>query len=781
MGEMGETGPGVMGLRAEEWLDGRAARGTLRRMAWRKVTYDEATATVGAALDRYALERQPMARSRAITSPVAQQQQGQEQGLEQGQEQGQEQGGQDAASGRDAVGPARAHQARGLCWGHTQQPVPTEYLGELNCELEAGTSKPGCGYRCIAHRPGAVASLAVLVSVAAAGGLASLGDLNLSVQETLFEDRSHPDVQRDTTLRQLSYTSYEDLARHWGARRRRASDGWLGGEPEGLHRSVRRRPNASAVGAGGRTAAEWTGARAGSRRRLGLAPSQWATPVCDRDADSGAAIVTIVYGSRTEAPLLTPRAVQQILLIEHRIRQWLRASGACASDDPVTDPVPFCDPLDSAVNYFFPSWAPHATDPSLSPPPPLPDLPPPSPPTPDLPPLLPSAPPPTPPAMPPPADPSLPGTPPAAPACHAFDCQPCPPSPTVPPTPPRWPCPPTLPPTPGLPPPSSSPPPPPPPPSPPDVFGRVAWGAARVTFDGEGFEMGRREGRGEAAVACGPALADQDIGEVVQWLAASGRGGFFSAGEGGAAQALSRRRTNAPSTEAAAEAPTLDASAVRYMRTRIALPRGGEVLHGPHGIALIDLMHEAAQTPHVRVHTDLARCHPFLRNKQITNWIQRDAGLLLRSVALIAGFMWLYFGSTPLALLAILQITISFPIMAFIVDVCMRQRPLSIFVGCGTLGPASRHRRARGRALAARAASPMPRRCHPRSAQPRAMPLLSPQRSSSSPVSPPTTSSSSTRPGGKRMPSTSTAPPPAERRGSDGPSSSRRVPCWSPM
>ena len=59
-----------------------------------------------------------------------------------------------------------------------------------------------------------------------------------------------------------------------------------------------------------------------------------------------------------------------------------------------------------------------------------------------------------------------------------------------------------------------------------------------------------------------------------------------------------------------------------------------------------------------------------------------DITLLALAVCFIFGFMLVYFRNVFLALMAVLQISISFPCMAFVVDVCLRYRPLSVFCAC---------------------------------------------------------------------------------------------------
>ena len=126
-------------------------------------------------------------------------------------------------------------------------------------------------------------------------------------------------------------------------------------------------------------------------------------------------------------------------------------------------------------------------------------------------------------------------------------------------------------------------------------------------------------------------------------------------------------------------------SNVKYMRTRLTLPvdRWLEI-RDQRGIELVELLESSsANSPFVRVYSDFLFWDNSLKAKQLTSTIIHDMVRLVLAIALIFAFMWFYFDyNLALAILAVSQVVPSFPIMAFIVDVVLRQRPLSIFAGC---------------------------------------------------------------------------------------------------
>ena len=68
------------------------------------------------------------------------------------------------------------------------------------------------------------------------------------------------------------------------------------------------------------------------------------------DEDPGIHTIEIVYSSKSGGNVLTPAALQQVLLIETRIRTWAEDAAACTSVGPQCH----CELLDSVVNYVFP-------------------------------------------------------------------------------------------------------------------------------------------------------------------------------------------------------------------------------------------------------------------------------------------------------------------------------------------------------------------------------------------------------------------------------------------
>ena len=294
--------------------------------------------------------------------------------------------------------------------------------------------------------------------------------------------------------------------------------------------------------------------------------------------------------------VLQPEVLQRILLLERSIRDWALSVQACTSVGDAHPP--FCDPIDSALNYFFPSVV------------------------------------------------------------------------------------------------------------------QDSGSNRTLRFDGLGF--GANELLAQAGIRCATALSVADVNAIVLWLVDQGRGGFFSTGAA------------PPLATSAADASVRNATvqiAVSHLRTRFAVPkeRWMRISNSDEGLVLLNLLHHAAQSRQINLYTDLSHCNPKLAGKQVDRWIVGDLTLFGAAFGAIFVFMWLYFGNVALALLAILQVSapyfihfppftacfypaldrmsptvclmlsgrraqiiISFPIMAFIVDVVLRQRPLSVF-GCTSL------------------------------------------------------------------------------------------------
>ncbi len=407
--------------------------------------------------------------------------------------------------------------------------VPTEFLGAESASLTMPEGmRPGCGFRIIARCPCLVITMVYLLCAGALAGVFFGGAINLTVQTELFEDQTHESVQRQILFTQLFYTNYDS-------------------HPNYYRRQLYHLPDNSNV-------------------------------QCDhpnRDA-WGQRVTTysIVYSTRDGSQVLSPAVLQRILLLEQHIRRWIRDKDICGTHRQVAEVggrkvAGFCEPLDSAINYFFPSVV--------------------------------------------------------APGASALASG------------------------------SSS-----------NCTGVNGSGCLR--FDGDGFGRDAMETR--AGTRCEPALSQGEVDEVFAWLLRERRVGFFSQGPEGANNGT---------------ALTADGSSarVRYVRSRFSVPSsffaGDRMLQD--GLTLLRLLERALDDTLV-VQTDFAHCNPDLVGKQIRVAIANDVNLLLVAVGMIFAFMLVYFRNVALALLAVLQITVSFPIMAFVVDVVLRQRPLSVFSTC---------------------------------------------------------------------------------------------------
>jgi hypothetical protein len=167
-------------------------------------------------------------------------------------------------------------------------------------------------------------------------------------------------------------------------------------------------------------------------------------------------------------------------------------------------------------------------------------------------------------------------------------------------------------------------------------------------------------------------LSQREVDDVFGWMVKEGLMGFFSQGANGN-----------PNGTLLGAANRSQSRRVRYLRTRFSVPIAANAgLFSPkQGLALLRMLEEALDTT-LEVQADFAKCNPDLVGRQIREAVSNDVMLLLAAVGLIAGFMLVYFRNLAFAILAVFQITISFPMMAFFVDVVLRQRPLSVFSAC---------------------------------------------------------------------------------------------------
>jgi hypothetical protein len=165
-----------------------------------------------------------------------------------------------------------------------------------------------------------------------------------------------------------------------------------------------------------------------------------------------------------------------------------------------------------------------------------------------------------------------------------------------------------------------------------------------------------------AGTRCEPALLQSEIDEVVAWLFSQGRTGFFSYGPAGAASSAGvggRAAANASSVSIA--------SGISHLRTRISIPSGFQLAPSggmsEHGLRFMSLLNKAIDET-LMVHTDFAHCNPDLIAQQVARIITNDVTLLALAIGLICLYMLLYFRHVALGLLAVAQISISFPCAA---------------------------------------------------------------------------------------------------------------------
>ena len=234
--------------------------------------------------------------------------------------------------------------------------VPTEFLGaDGNATLVDRSRPPRCCAPLIARRPCLVVLLTIFACLLAGVGLVLFGELNLSVQAELFADAGHPDVQADLTSKQLPYI---DAQR---ARTFMVTDDGRRLSPVTTDSELSQAAQVAEAADGGLDEARSQGVRELTRRQL---PEATPEPARRRASvalpsekacreQGGRLYHTIVYEARDGKSMLGPRELQAALLVEERVRQWAAEVGACG--DYRQHKHVHCAPLDSALNYFFPS------------------------------------------------------------------------------------------------------------------------------------------------------------------------------------------------------------------------------------------------------------------------------------------------------------------------------------------------------------------------------------------------------------------------------------------
>ena len=203
-----------------------------------------------------------------------------------------------------------------------------------------------------------------------------------------------------------------------------------------------------------------------------------------------------------------------------------------------------------------------------------------------------------------------------------------------------------------------------------------------VVYDGAG--LGSDVELAKAGLKCGRALTDKQIRSTISWLIQTGRSGFFATGARDPDRAGTYYRGTGGATPLDTELNNLKIDDIRFMRTRLTLPltRWNEIRR-TRGVELAKLLAKVSNNPHVRLQSDVLYWSNDLQQLLAQETVVHDMVQLLLAIVFITLYMWLYFDfNLFLALLAISQISLSFPIMAFLVDIILRQRPLSVFAGC---------------------------------------------------------------------------------------------------
>ena len=190
--------------------------------------------------------------------------------------------------------------------------VATEYLTpEQARPVELGDEPPpGRLVSLLVRRPACVVVGVWLVAACAAGLVVGIGGLDFSASEDLFLHADHIDVKRSELSYNLPYAS------------------------------MLNNPDGAAVIDG-----------SGSSRRLSESELS-ELEVCG--AERQPMTFTLVYEARDGGSVLRPALLQEIFVIEARVRAWVRAADACWPSQAATG-APCACALDSLVNYLLPT------------------------------------------------------------------------------------------------------------------------------------------------------------------------------------------------------------------------------------------------------------------------------------------------------------------------------------------------------------------------------------------------------------------------------------------
>ena len=186
-------------------------------------------------------------------------------------------------------------------------------------------------------------------------------------------------------------------------------------------------------------------------------------------------------------------------------------------------------------------------------------------------------------------------------------------------------------------------------------------GARVLRFGGSAeFDVGTAN----AGLRCGPAITQSELSGVINWVHGTNRTGFFGRAAGAAPVMLdvpipyaTYLRTWLP----------VDVSRLRQLYLREEL------------LDFMAVLERMRDNPDVHVYSDVVEQFWRLPTQQLRRYVLHDAALLGVALLLVLAYMTFYFRNVLFAMAAIMQIIVSLPIMFFVVDVVLQQRPVSAF------------------------------------------------------------------------------------------------------
>ena len=171
-----------------------------------------------------------------------------------------------------------------------------------------------------------------------------------------------------------------------------------------------------------------------------------------------------------------------------------------------------------------------------------------------------------------------------------------------------------------------------------------------------------------SGIRCGETLSANALASVVKWLLDQGRGGFFS--DGLALRSLNYSLlgedggSGDPLASVEVESSVNGSATAYYIRTKIVLPerRWSDLLDNEHILELKELLDAESANPHVRIQTKVGGGYK-LNDQKARRWLTDDLLLLVVAICSIFLFLSFYFNNLVLSVMAVMQISLSFPIM----------------------------------------------------------------------------------------------------------------------